>query len=219
LVLAITQRNAVAAFVGARATNLLGPLLVEARPGISPEEAEAGRQQLMRLIAVLLDFVYLLMGYTLLRGPLLSVLLPISSPLAAAILASAPAVVVWVVLITRLKWIAGVLGLALGLVLGAPILLSLPLLQTALLQGHGWRQLLPGWSARQFCSCSPPCAVRVGRSARLPSVLASIAGYWERAPRTPRRNQRVGFRRSAVSSRPSLTWHFFWPCTGSSARR
>jgi hypothetical protein len=59
IVLAMTNRAAVAAFVGGRAVPALGRVLVEARPGISPEQAEASRKQLTRLIAVLVDFGYL----------------------------------------------------------------------------------------------------------------------------------------------------------------
>ena len=74
VVLLLTQRSAVAASVGRFAADRLGPLLVEARPGITPEEANAGRQQIVLLTGVLLDFTYLLIAYALLRGPALAVL-------------------------------------------------------------------------------------------------------------------------------------------------
>jgi hypothetical protein len=46
----------------------------------------------------------------------------------AAVIVTAVACLIWVVLIVRLQILAGVLGVVLGLLLGAPILLSLPLL-------------------------------------------------------------------------------------------
>jgi hypothetical protein len=146
LVLALAYRRALATFLSRRATRALGPLLVDARPGITPEQAESSRQQLARLVSSLLDFAYLLVGYALLLGPLLNVLVPLSSPLAAALIVSTPALVIWLVLIARLRWVAGFLGLALGLVLGAPILLSLPLLQTAFLR-ISWLETAAAWLA------------------------------------------------------------------------
>ncbi|MBV9357242.1 MAG: serine/threonine protein kinase, partial [Chloroflexi bacterium] len=146
LVLLLAQRATAAGVLAAFVGNHLGRLLVEARPGISPEQANASRQQLARLTATLLDFGLLLLGYTLLRQPVLDLLGPVSSPLAAAIVASGAACGVWLVLIIRLRWIAGVLGLLLGLVLGAPMLVSLPLLDATLLQ-VGWPATVATWLA------------------------------------------------------------------------
>lgn len=146
MVFALAYRGAFGTFLSRRATRAMGPLLVDSRPGITPEQAEASRQQLARLVTSLLDFAYLLVGYALLLGPLLNVLVPISSPLAAAVIVSTPAIVIWLLLVARLHWVAGFLGLGLGLVLGAPILLSLPLLQTAFLR-VSWLETAAAWLA------------------------------------------------------------------------
>jgi tRNA A-37 threonylcarbamoyl transferase component Bud32 len=146
LALLLSRRTEIADFFGRRVTGALCPLLVEARPGVSPADVDAARQQLARLTAAVLDFMYLLIGYALLHGPLIVVLGPISSPLVAAIFASGAAVAVWIVLIVRLQWVAGLAGIALGVVLGAPILLSLPLLQTGLIQ-ESWPGTVAAWIA------------------------------------------------------------------------
>ena len=75
IVLLITQRSTIATSVGRVAAERFGRLIVEARPGISPEQANASRQQVAQLSGVLLDFAYLLVAYALLRGPALAVLL------------------------------------------------------------------------------------------------------------------------------------------------
>ncbi|HET6316873.1 MAG TPA: hypothetical protein VFG86_10460, partial [Chloroflexota bacterium] len=144
LVLVLTQRATIATWVGRFTSDTLGRLLVEGRPGISPEQANASRRFIARLSAVLLDLAYLLIGYALLRGPALGVLEPLSSPAAAAIIVSGVAIAFWVVLIARLRWIAGFAGIALGLVLGAPILLSLPLLDGSVLPA-AWPATAATW--------------------------------------------------------------------------
>lgn len=144
LLILVLQRGRVASVAGGLVAARLGRLLVEARPGITPEQADASRQQLARLTGAVLDFAYLLAGYALLRGPLIALLEPVSSPLAAAIVASAAAVAVWLVLVARLHWLAGLLGTALGLVLGAPIVLSLPLLDANLLE-VSWPATVATW--------------------------------------------------------------------------
>jgi tRNA A-37 threonylcarbamoyl transferase component Bud32 len=144
IVLLLLQRGRIATAIGGLAAERIGQLVIESRPGITPEQAAATRRQLARLISGLLDFVYLLLGYALVRGSLLELLVPISSPLAAAIVISAAAVAVWIILIARLRWIAGLVGAALGLVVGAPILLSLPLLDASVLQ-VAWPATVATW--------------------------------------------------------------------------
>ena len=56
LVLLLAHRTAAATRAGAVAAATLGRLLVDARPGISPEQANASRLQIQRLSATLIDF-------------------------------------------------------------------------------------------------------------------------------------------------------------------
>src|SRR5207244_650237 len=112
---------------------------------IAREQAEAGRRQIERLTGGVIDFGYLLLGYAVLRGPIVGLLTPIATPLAAAVVASGVAALVWLFLIARLHWIAGVPGIVLGLVLGAPVLISLPLLDASLLQAS-WPTTIAGWA-------------------------------------------------------------------------
>ncbi len=144
LVLLLTQRASIALAVGGAAAARIGRLVVEGRPGMSPEQASSTRGHITALSGMLLDFVYLLVGYALLRGPLLAILTPLSSPLAAALVASVLAIAIWLILIARLSWIAGWPGIAVGLVLGAPILLTLPTLEASVLQ-RAWPATVAGW--------------------------------------------------------------------------
>ena len=110
LVLLLTQRASIGVAAGGFAAARLGRLAVEGRPGTPPEQASATRAHIAALTSVLLDLAYLLVGYALLRGPLLAILTPLTSPLAGAIVASALAIGFWLVLIARLRWIAGWTG-------------------------------------------------------------------------------------------------------------
>jgi tRNA A-37 threonylcarbamoyl transferase component Bud32 len=132
LLLLGAQRTQAADKLGTLASRTLGRLLIEGRPGITPEAAAGGKRQIERLAGNVLDFAYLLLGYALLRAPVVEFLSQLTTPLAAAIIATAVACLVWLVLIVRLHWTAGVLGGLLGVVLGAPVLVSLPLLDAGL---------------------------------------------------------------------------------------
>jgi hypothetical protein len=122
----------------------LGRLVAEMRPGASPDEVTAAREQIVRVIGATFDFVYLLTGYALLRTPLLAVLQDQTGLLAAAILVSGVAAVFWLLLTLRLNANAGGAGLALGILLGAPLLVSLPFLE-ARVMGAGWPATVAGW--------------------------------------------------------------------------
>lgn len=121
-----------------------GRLLVEARPGASEERIAADRRQLALLAGGVLDFIYLLVGYALLHQPLDRAVALVSSALAAAILVTGITALIWILLTLRLRWIAGLTGLALGVLLGAPLLLSLPILQQSLL-GESWPATAAAW--------------------------------------------------------------------------
>ncbi|MGI9148091.1 MAG: protein kinase domain-containing protein [Chloroflexota bacterium] len=146
LLLLGAQRRSAGETVGRLASGTVGRLLVEGRPGISPEHSAASARQIERLACGVLDFGYLLLGYALLRTPVVDLLSPLTTPLAAAIVATGAACAIWLVLIVRLHWTAGIVGGVLGIVLGAPVLVSLPVLDTALLQAT-WPATLASWGA------------------------------------------------------------------------
>ena len=66
------------------------------------------------------------------------------TPVTAAMLVSGVAIAIWIALIERLRRMAGLTGVALGIVLGSPILLSLPLLDTSILQAT-WPATVATW--------------------------------------------------------------------------
>ncbi len=144
LALLIGRRTPAGVLIGQVAAATLGRLLVESRPGITAEQATAGRRQIERLARGVVDVGYLLVGLTLIRTPLVETLTPISSPVTAALCASGIAGMVWLVVTVRLYWIAGLLGGLLGVVLGAPVLLSLPLLNAQLLDAT-WPTTAATW--------------------------------------------------------------------------
>ena len=121
-----------------------GRLLAEAKPGASPEEVAAARRRLEDLAGGVADLLYLLVGYALLRTPFTEGLGAQIGSLPAAILVTGAAGLLWVLLTFRLKWVAGTAGAALGLLLGVPLLLSLPLLDPRLL-GAAWPATVATW--------------------------------------------------------------------------
>lgn len=143
VVLLATRRSA-QPFVRRLALASLGPVVIEARAGSSPDEVAAARDHLTRVVGGAVDFLYLLVGYALLRTPLIQVLQPLTGLTAAAILVSGLAFVFWLLLISRLRLTAGGSGLALGVLLGAPLLVSLPLFQPSVL-GLSWPATVATW--------------------------------------------------------------------------
>ena len=79
-------------------------------------------------MACVLDLLYLLLAYALLRTPLTEELRLVLPVVVAATIVTAIAALVWLVLVVRMQVLAGAPGILLGLLLGAPLLLSLPLL-------------------------------------------------------------------------------------------
>src|SRR5439155_10275434 len=84
------------------------------------------------------------LGYAMLATPLVETLRGPLGSLPAAILVSGAAALVWALLALRLRWIAGTLGLTLGVLLGAPLLASLPALDPRLL-GTTWPTVAALW--------------------------------------------------------------------------
>ena len=144
LAVLLATRGRIQGMVRRLARASLGPLLGEASPGARPEGVEAECRRLERLAGGMVDFVYLLIGYALLRTPLTDGLLPLVGQLSAAILVTGAAGFLWLLLTIRLRWIAGASGLALGFLLGAPLLVSLPALEQRVL-GVGWPAALATW--------------------------------------------------------------------------
>ena len=116
--------------------------------------ATANRRRLAVVVGCVLDLVYLLLAYALLRTPLteeLSLVVPI---VIAATIVTAVAALMWLVLLVRMQVLAGALGVLLGLLLGAPLLLSLPLLDGRLVPDvrHSPAAPSPGWwASRSWC--------------------------------------------------------------------
>ena len=99
-----------------------------------------------RFAAGLVDFGYFLLACALLRSPLLEGLEPFIGTLPAALLMTGAAASVWIVLTARLHLAAGWSGTVLGIALGAPILMSLPLVDERVLQAS-WPATVASWVA------------------------------------------------------------------------
>lgn len=140
----LAMRGRLHRFVGRLAAMSLGPVLAEAKHGMPLEELAAGRRQLALLGGGIVDFAYLLIAYAMLRMPVAEALRPSVGPLAAAIAVTGVVALLWILLAARLRWIAGLPGLVLALLLGAPLLVSLPLLQEKVL-GVGWPATAAVW--------------------------------------------------------------------------
>ncbi|HUE75746.1 MAG TPA: serine/threonine-protein kinase, partial [Chloroflexota bacterium] len=144
LVALLITRSPVQTFVRRLAAAVVGPLLAEARPGAPADQVSAGRRQFVTLVGSIVDVLYLLVAYALLRSPIVGALSPQVGTLPAALIVTGIASLVWILLTARLGWIAGAAGTVLGLLLGAPLLLSLPVLNEGLL-GVGWPTTLATW--------------------------------------------------------------------------
>jgi serine/threonine-protein kinase len=175
LTLLVVRRRQTAELLGGAAIAGLGRLLVESRPDASPEALRASRTALATVTAAVLDLVYLLLGYALLRTPLIEELQIAVGPVAAAAAVTAAAGLIWIVLVVRLQGLAGAIGLLLGVLLGAPLLLSLPILDprvfnvawpattAAWVVGVGLLLLLLGLRSRVHAFARPSLGARLDR--------------------------------------------------------
>lgn len=128
----LARRRNVADVVGGAAPSALSRLVLGARDEVSADAIAASRLRFARVSATVLDLVYLLFGYALLRTPLVDLLQVAAPPLLAAALITAVAGLFWLGLVVRLHLLAGVLGTLLAVLLGAPLLLSLPIFDARL---------------------------------------------------------------------------------------
>ncbi|MBV9325402.1 MAG: serine/threonine protein kinase [Chloroflexi bacterium] len=124
----VARRGPTAQVLGRVAADGLGRLMLESRDDVTLARAAANRRRLALVVGCVLDLIYLLLAYALLRTPLTDELQVVAPVVVAATLVTAVAAMVWLVLIVRMQVLAGALGVLLGLLLGAPLLLSLPLL-------------------------------------------------------------------------------------------
>jgi serine/threonine-protein kinase len=124
----LANRRRTADLVGGAAGGALGRLMLESHDELPPASVAANRQRLALVTAGVLDLVYLLIAYALLRTPLTDELQLVAPPLVAAAIVTAVAGLVWIGLLVRMRVLAGGLGVLLALLLGAPLLLSLPIL-------------------------------------------------------------------------------------------
>lgn len=144
LAILLASRGRTQGFIRHLAMASIGRMVAEVRPGAPSEEVVAAREQLARVVGGSFDFFYLLVGYALLRTPLTEGLQRLLGLLPAAIVVSGIAALFWLLLTLRLRAAAGGSGLALGLLLGAPLLLSLPFLQASVI-GSAWPATVATW--------------------------------------------------------------------------
>ncbi|MBX6771799.1 MAG: serine/threonine protein kinase, partial [Chloroflexi bacterium] len=144
LVLALVARPRTRATLQQVLSRAASPILAALHPAEGPGEAAAERAWLQGLIGDVLDFGYLLLGYGLLHQPANDLLGLALGPLPAAILVTGLAGLPWLLLTVRLGRVAGRLGVALGVLLGAPLLLTLPILDAGLL-GARWPVTIATW--------------------------------------------------------------------------
>jgi hypothetical protein len=156
LVVLIISRRSVHHVLRPAVSTAVTPLVAQARAGMPPEDMTAGRRYFENLACSLMDIIYFQIGFALLRapagellastinplvvidGPILlmgSILVRVSSisalavtlgPSVAAIAVTALAITLWLLLMIRLLWQTGLIGITLGLLLSLPMLLSLP---------------------------------------------------------------------------------------------
>lgn len=115
----------------------LGQLVIGARPGQAAGVATDVRRQVAALVGGALDFGYLLLGFGLLAGPVADGVARLGGELAGAAVVSALAGLAWLYLTLRLRSLGGTPGLALGVLLGAPLLVGLPILGDRILGTAG----------------------------------------------------------------------------------
>lgn len=124
----VVRRDQTADVLGGVVSAALAHLMFEGRDDLTPDIAAANRRRVALLVACVLDLVYLLAAYALLRTPLTQELQLVVPVVIAAAVVTAIAALVWLVLVVRMQVLAGAPGLLLGLLLGAPLLLTLPVL-------------------------------------------------------------------------------------------
>ncbi|MGH2461667.1 MAG: serine/threonine-protein kinase, partial [Chloroflexota bacterium] len=95
----------------------------------TPEQAERGQRRTEDLVGGVVDFLYLLVGDALLLYPIGRGLDQVIGALASAIVVTVLVAVPWIFLTLRLRQVAGTAGIALGVLLGAPVLVTLPVLR------------------------------------------------------------------------------------------
>ena len=144
ILLLLVSRSRLQTFVRRAVEASVAPLVAELQPGADPDVVVRSRSQIGSLGCGVVDFLYLLVAYALLRGPLVDGLGGVALARPVAIAVSGAAVLIWLVLTLRLNWIAGTAGLALGLLLGSSMLLTLPVLREQVL-GASWPATVVGW--------------------------------------------------------------------------
>jgi hypothetical protein len=140
----LVARPSLGRFVGQIAGQVGVSLARASQPRLGAEEQTAIRRQASGFARALLDLGMLLLGFALLQAPLLALLRPWQGPLVGAIILTGIAALIWLVLVVRLEAQGGSLGLLLGLFLGAPLLLTLPILDPQVL-GVSWPATLASW--------------------------------------------------------------------------
>lgn len=190
----LASRGRVQRLVRRSASLSLGRALAEARPEDSPEDAAAARRKLEALAGAAADFLYLLVGYALLRSILIEGLEPLLGPLGAAVLVTGLAGLVWLFLAARLWLIVRLPGLALGVLLGGPLLISLPILDARVL-GVSWPAVGATWvvgTAVVLLLAAVRSQVQVvGRRALGPGLDRAVLGS-QPAPSEEQSERRVG---------------------------
>jgi serine/threonine-protein kinase len=126
------------------ADQVLVPLVVVTRPTVNAADLAVARRQLSRINVALGDLLLLLGADVVLRPPLVTALGSLIGSAASAIAVSGLLGLVWLVLAARLRRLGGFPGLALAVLLGLPLLLTLPLLDPAVL-GSTWPQTVTAW--------------------------------------------------------------------------
>ncbi|HEX5418084.1 MAG TPA: protein kinase, partial [Chloroflexota bacterium] len=133
----------------AASVEIIGPFITRlyatANPGASAADLAAQRQRSEPVIRSAVDLVLLLLADLLLRQPIQTALAPVGTPWLGAIVVTAAALLIWLLLALRLRGLAGLSGLALAFLLGAPLLTTLPILDPSLLQ-QTWPTVLVSWT-------------------------------------------------------------------------
>ncbi|HVC34647.1 MAG TPA: serine/threonine-protein kinase, partial [Chloroflexota bacterium] len=194
LVILLATRHPTQTLLRRLASGSLGPLVAELHAGATPEEVGLARRQIEGVIGAAIDFMYLVIGYALLRTPLTEGLQNLLGLAPAAILVSGVAALVWFLLTLRIRAIAGGAGLALAILLGAPLLVSLPFLESRIL-GATWPTTAAVWvvgTALVLTLAAVRGQVqRVGRQAFGPMIDRGLLGATP-APTEDHSQRRVG---------------------------
>jgi len=110
----------------------------------SPEDAAKSQRRIEDLVGGVVDFLYLLVGYALLLYPVRTGLTQLVGSVASAIVVTVVVALPWGFLTARLQRIAGIVGVTLGVLLGAPLLVTLPVLQRGIV-GSDWPATAATW--------------------------------------------------------------------------